>query len=265
MRFMRLRLAAAAVAVMAILPLGARSQGLAAQGQQADRPAAQAESLDNAKAYFERARKLGFPAATSSSPYVLKAEFTTRGSSGAVQTGTYTDTWLSDTQWRREAVLGKSQFVRSRNGKKRYRLDEGPDAEVLQFVLTVMEPIPDASLVRNSDWKIKREVVDGMATVRVATGHENPDGTPNPKDFAAYWFDETGQLVRMYMNSLLLKRSNFEDFSGTQVAQRVEVLLAGQVGLRINLTDLGPAGPVDSHIFTIKHHDWTRDYTSEVR
>jgi hypothetical protein len=264
---MRLRLAAAVVAAMVAWPAEVRAEGPAARVQQADRrdAVAGAESFESAKTYFDRARKLGFPAAGSGAPYVLRAEFTTRGSSGEVETGTYTDTWVSDTQWRREAVLGKSRFVRSRNGKRRYRLVAGPDAELLQFVLTEMEPIPATDWLRESDWTIRRETADGVATIRVARGHENADGTPDPKQLEGYWFDQTGQLVRTSLNALQTRRSNFMDFNGMGVARRVEVLLADKMGMRIDVTELGPAGPVDAHTFTIKRHGWTRQFTSEVR
>ena len=115
------------------------------------RPAG-AESFDSSRTYFDRARKLGFPAAGATSPYVLRAEFTTRGSSGVVETGTYTDTWVSDNQWRREAVIGKSRFVRSRNGEKRYLLGEGPDEALLRIVLKEMEPIVATDSFAESDW-----------------------------------------------------------------------------------------------------------------
>jgi hypothetical protein len=261
----QLRLAAAIVVAMVSWPILTRAAD-PARVQQMDSPGvvAEAQSLDSARACFDRARKSGFPAAGSSAPYVLRAEFTTRGSSGVVQKGTYTDTWVSDNQWRRDAVLGKSRFVRSRNGKRRYRVDEGPDAELLQFVLTVMEPIPATDYFAESDWKVKREVSDGKVTIRVASGHENPDGTPE-SDFVAYWFDETGRLVRTYLNEMESRRSNFEDFNGTSVARRVDVLLEGKVGMRIDVTELGPAGSVDSGIFRIKGHDWDRRSASEVR
>jgi hypothetical protein len=263
-RLMQWRYAATvALAITTAWPIGATSARPFAQ--EPDRSATAAQKFNTAKEYFERARKLGFPAAAAKAPYVLKAEFTTRGSSGEVQTGTYTDTWVTDKRWRREAVFGKSRFVRSRNGKRFYRLDEGSDAELLQFVLTVMEPLPEARLVHNSDWKIKRDEVDGVATVRVATGREDSDGTPDPKSFEAYWFDDSGQLVKTYSNSMQTKRSEFEDFHGISVARRVEVLRSGKVGMRIDVTELGPAGTIDPQIFTIKGHDWKRDYATEVR
>jgi len=259
---MQLRLAGAVVAATLAWPLG-----IAARARQADpRPkTAAAASLDSPKVYFDRARKLGFPAAGGDAPYVLHAEFTTRASSGVVETGSYTDTWVSDSKWRREAVLGNSRFVRTRNGRKRYRLGEGPDAAVLQFVLTAMEPLPATDAIRNSDWKIRQETVDGAALVRVARGHQSPDGTPDPKRFEGYWFDGTGQLVRTFLNALQTRRLNFAGFNGMQVARRVEVVLEGKVGMRIDVTSLGPAGTVDPSIFVMKGQEWQRQFSPEAR
>lgn len=265
---MRLRLPAAVVAASMLCPAGMRAANAGVRARQADGAgqAAAAASFDSAKTYFDRARKLGFPAAGQSAPYILKAEFTTRGSSGVVETGTYTDTWVNESHWRREADLGNSRFVRSRNGRRLYRLAEGPDAALLQFVLTAMEPLPATdSLFAESDWRIKSDAVDGAAATRVATGKENADGTPDPKEFYGFWFDDSGQLVKTYGNGLETRRLDFSDFNGVKVARRVDVLMQGKEGMRIDVTALGPAGKVDGHIFTMKGHDWVRQYTFEVR
>jgi hypothetical protein len=264
---MRRKLAAVVGAAATAWALAVGAAGLPAQVGQVDSPGSNtvAETPASVKMYFDRARKLGFPAAGQSKPYILRAEFTARGSSGAVETGTYTDTWVSDTKWRREAAMGKSSFVRSRNGKKRYRLDNGPDEALLQFVLTAMEPIPVSDSVRESQWTIKPDTVDGTPATRVARGKEDPDGGNNASDFEAYWFDDSGQLVKTYLNALQTRRSNFEDFNGVHVARRVEVILAGKVGMRIDVTALDPAGKVDSHIFAIKRHEWMPQATSEAR
>jgi TonB family protein len=47
------------------------------------------EAFDSAQTYFEHGRHLAFPAAGTKSPYVLHAEFETRGSSGTVDKGRY--------------------------------------------------------------------------------------------------------------------------------------------------------------------------------
>ena len=264
---MQFRLATAIVAATLAWPAGAGARDLPARTQQADPQAkiAAVENPESAKVCFDRARKLGFPAAGGGAPYILRAEFTTRASSGVVETGSYTDTWVSDSKWRREAVLGNSRFVRTRNGKKRYRVNEGPDAPLLQFVLTAMEPIPATDSIKDSDWKLRQEAVDGVAMIRVARGREKPDGTPDPKQFEGYWFDGTGQLARTFLNSLQTRRLNFADFNGIQVARLVEVVLEGKVGMRIDVTALGPAGTVDPRIFVMKGQEWNREFTSEVR
>jgi hypothetical protein len=223
------------------------------------------ETFDTAKNYFEHARKLGFPAASASAPYALKAEFTARDSTGDVAKGTYTDTWVSETQWRREADLGASRYVRSQSGDARYMLAEGPDAKLLQFVLTAAEPIPAIDSFNESDWRIKRDQIDGIATIRVARGYESPDGTPDPKQFNSYWFDGDGQLVKSYGNGLETRRTAFAVSDGVGVARRVDVLFGGKLVMRIDVTGLGPAGTVDPGLFVLKGHEWTRQFTAEVR
>jgi len=73
-----------------------------------ERPAG-SEAFESARTYFERGRKLSFLAAGGDKPYVLHAEFEAKTSGGAVEKGLYEDTWLSNSQWRREASIGKSR------------------------------------------------------------------------------------------------------------------------------------------------------------
>jgi hypothetical protein len=254
MRFKPYVVDGAAVQVVSTITLGFKTV----------RPAG-AEIFESAKTFFDRARRLGFPAGGVSGPYILRAEFTTRGSSGKVETGIYTDTWLSDSKWKREAVLGNSRVVRSRNGEKRYQVVEGPDAAVLRLVLYEMEPIPATDAFADSDWRIEREVGDGTSLVRVARGREDADGRPGPKDFDGFWFDASGQLVRSYADGMEERRRQMSDFGGVKVAHQVEVMVGGSVAMRINLMQLGPAGAVDAKMFTIKGHETGRQLTSEVR
>lgn len=246
-----------------VLALVAGPTILHAQATGSGGTAMAAPALSSVKAYFDRARRLGFPADGQAAPYILRALFTTRASNGHVLTGSYTDTWLSDSQWRREAVLGKSRFVRTRNGKKRYRLDDGPDASLLQFVFTAMEPIPDSAAIRESDWKIEPGQPDG--TTKISRGTAGPDGTPGREGFEAYWFDAQGQLVKTHLNSLETTRSNFEDYNGVHLARRVEVTLGGQVAMRIDVAACTPAGTVEPRIFTLRGHEWSDRYTEEMR
>jgi hypothetical protein len=223
------------------------------------------ESFESARTYFEHGRKADFPAAGSRQPYILRAEFKTRGSSGALETGTYTDTWLSDSQWRREAAVGNSRVVRTRNGDKRYLLAEGPEAPLLRLVIADMEPIPAIDTFVESDWRIKRDEIAGIEAVRVARGYENPDGTPDPKQFNAYWFDNSGRLLKTFSNGLETRLQDFQNFNGVSVPRRIDVFNGGKLGMQITVISLEPSGSVSPGDFVLKGHEWVRQFTAEER
>jgi hypothetical protein len=223
------------------------------------------ESFESARTYFERGRAVGFPSTGSGMPYVLGAEFSALGSSGEVEKGRYEDTWVSDSQWRREAWFGKSRYVRTRDGEMRYELAEGPEAGLLRLVFRVIEPIPATDSFVESDWRIKHDLVDGTTTVRVATGYEGPDGKPDPVLFRGFWFADTGQVVKTYARGLETRLAAFSDFDGGRVTRRVNVLADGKPVMRVQVTALQRAGPVDATMFSLPGHEWVRALTDEVR
>ncbi len=223
------------------------------------------ETFDSAHSYFERGRHVGFPSAGNGSPYVLRAVFRAKIAAGTVEEGRYADSWKRDDEWRREASIGKSRCIRARHGDKYYRLAEGPDAGLLQLAMKALEPIPAIDTFVESDWKIKRDTVDGTSTVRVLTGYVSPDGTFDPEHVRAYWFDGTGKLIKTYFMGLETRRSEFQDFGGSAVAHRIDVFRNGGLGMSIRVTDLSPAGALPDSTFELHGHEWTRSFTDEVR
>ena len=177
------------------------------------------ESFDSARNYFEHGRHAAFPAFGNGTPYILRAEFEAKGKDGSVSKGQYEDTWLSDHQWRREASFGKSRYVRSRNGDKLYQSTDGQEAGLLRLVFRMLEPIPATDSFVESDWRIKRDTVNGMRTIRVLAGYESPEGKLDPEQARGYWFDEGGILVKTYFDGLGTRRSEFQDFAGVRTAQ----------------------------------------------
>jgi len=223
------------------------------------------EALDTARSYFEHGRQVSFPASGNGTPYVLHAEFEAKARDGAVSKGQYEDTWLSDTQWRREVTFAKSRYVRSRNGDKTYQFADGEDAGLLRLVMKMMEPIPAIDTFVESDWRIKRDTVNGVRTVRVLAGYESPEGKLDPEQARGYWLNDTGLLVKTYFNGIETQRSEFEDFAGVKIAHRIDVLKDGNLGMRIRVTEVSLAGTMPSKTFEVKGHEWTRAFTAEVR
>ena len=224
-----------------------------------------AETFDSARTYFEQGRHVSFAAAGNGSAYVLRATFQVRVAAGSVQNGLYVDTWKGDSEWRREATIGNSRFVRARHGETRYLLSEGPDAKLLQVVLRIMEPIPAIDTFVESDWRIKRDTVDGVKTIRVLAGYESPEGNLDPQQARGYWFDERGNLVKTFFQGIETQRSNFEVFNDAQVAHLMKAMRAGSVGMVIRVTDVAPAGSIPEDTFKLPGHEWKRAFTDEVR
>jgi Gram-negative bacterial TonB protein C-terminal len=223
------------------------------------------EAFDSAHEYFERGRHVSFPASGSGPAYVLHATFQTKNAAGAVEEGQYVDTWKSDSQWRREATLGKSRCVRARNGETLYQLMEGPDAKLLHLVLKLMEPIPAIDTFVESDWRIQRDSVKSVKTIRVLAGYEGPSGDFDPEHSVGYWFDASGKLVKTYFAGIETRRGDFADFDGFQVAHTVQVLQKGSLGMVIHVTDVSAAGTEPDSTFKVPGHEWKRAFTAEVR
>lgn len=222
------------------------------------------EAFDTARSYFEKGRKLSFPAAGSAGPYILRAEFETKHN-GSLETGRYEDTWLSDTQWRREAWLGDSHYARFKSNEKGYQLEEGSQANLLRFLFRLMEPIPAIDTFQESDWRMKRDSVNGTSAIRVMTGYEAPDGKLDAEQVRGYWFDDSGLLLKTHFKGFETQRSGFQEFHGVKVAHEIRLLMNGQLAMKIRVTEVLPAGQIPAKTFEIKGHDWRRAFTDETR
>ena len=223
------------------------------------------ETFDSARNYFEHGRQVSFLAAGNGPAYVLRATFQARVAAGTVETGQYVDTWKSDEEWRREATIGKSRFVRARHGGKRYLLSEGSDAGILRLIVRVMEPIPAVDSFIESDWRIKRDTVDGVKTFRVLAGYESPDGELDPVHARGFWFDENGRLVKTFFAGLESRRLEFQEFGGVQIAHQITLLNEGKLAMLIRVADPAPAETISPDKFDVPRHKWTRAFTDEVR
>jgi hypothetical protein len=222
------------------------------------------ENFDTAHNYFEDARKLNFLAAAATGPYKLTAEFQL-GTPSGIQTGRYEDTWLSETQWKREAWLGSSHLVRSQDGEQHYRLSEGSDAGILAAVLLFIEPIPAADTMSEGDWRISRDTANGLNLIRVFRGNEGPNGEPVPEKSQGYWFDDGRHLVKSYVQGYEVRPAKIEMFEGIGVPRQIDVLKDDKLAMQISVQQIGaPDADAAKHL-ALKGHEWERAFTAEVR
>jgi hypothetical protein len=223
------------------------------------------EAFDTARSYFERGRSVLYPAAGHHREYVLRATFQENGPDGKVEEGHYMDTWKSDDEWKREATIRNSRFVRAQQGETRYSLSQGPNTTLLRTILKVMEPIPAMGTFAESDWRMKRDTVDGVKTLRVLAGYESPEGVLDPEHARAYWFDENGKLVKTYFQGIETQRLQFVDFGGALVAHKIRVLRNGKLMMLITVTDQSIGGTIPETKFGFPGYEWNRAFTDEVR
>ena len=71
--------------------------------------------------------------------------------------------------------------------------------------------------------------------------------------------------MKTHFNGIETIRSDSQDFNGTKVARRVDVLKDGRLAMRIRVLELSNAGVVEPKTFEIKGHEWTRAFSSEGR
>jgi len=222
------------------------------------------ESFDSARTFLDRGMRSGSPAGgINKTAYVLKATFDA-GTPKGVARGTYTDTWLSDTVWCREAQMDDSRVSRCRNGNTWYRLAAGSYAGLMQLVLKSVEPVPALDTFVESDWRISRKDVDGQSMIRVATGAESDDGVLAAQS-RGFWFDANGVLQRAHFLGFDARYMQFEDFNGSKVPHQIDLLLNGQLGMRIKVASLEPKQGLTAGEFKIPGHEWKRQFTDETR
>jgi hypothetical protein len=97
-------------------------------GQDSPKPAIQKSEIQTrAEALIEKARKLSDIRAKNAPAFRLKATFSFVGKNLENEQGTYTEIWVSDSQWRRETVMSDFHRVEVGTSNRIWRLDNSKD------------------------------------------------------------------------------------------------------------------------------------------
>jgi hypothetical protein len=218
--------------------------------------------LGTARQNFETGRRWSTPAAAGVGAYELKAQFTVGTTSGP-QTGTYTDTFLDAKHWRRQVVFGSSVAVRSRDGDQYYWKHEGTVAGVCGLVLEAVEPIPTLDTMTESDWRIRREDLNGISTVRVYRGGEPEVDLSHAN---GYWFDADHRLVQALYNSTFFTYTNLQAFAGGSFPRLILGRShTGALGLKIEVQSVNTPPEIAKNFFKVPGSEWKRQFTAEER
>jgi TonB family protein len=107
-----------------------------------------------AAALIERAKQLSDIRAEGAPPFRLKLDFKIINDDGTVMGGTYTEHWVSKTQWRRETVLGDFRRIQIGAGRRLWLVDS---STVVPQQIGGIPHISNVSSLRPEAWKSQRD------------------------------------------------------------------------------------------------------------
>lgn len=103
-----------------------------------------------AAAMIAQAKQLSDIRAEVAPPFVLKLGFKVTNEDGSVLQGTYSESWASNTQWRRETVVADMRRTEVATDQKRWVLESGPP---LPALVRILPAINGSNLFQQSIWK----------------------------------------------------------------------------------------------------------------
>jgi TonB family protein len=110
---------------------------------------------ERAEALLDRARQLSDIRAKDAPAFRLKATFSFTGDNLDPVEGTYTETWVSDTQWRRETVIGNLRQIDVAGPGKHWLVYPDGFPDQANAVPSLMAYLPSAS--QNLEFALIRE------------------------------------------------------------------------------------------------------------
>jgi TonB family protein len=176
----------------------------------------------------------------------LKVSFQNLGG-GPLNTGTYTETWVSKEQWRREVEIGSFRRIEVGRQLTKWLLDSG-------------EPVPPEALI--IDGALNRRTLPGKIKVKQIES-KDLNGKParcvrleNEYQIEAYCVDEKNLLLsyeflsrRMPKSHIAYVYGNYEKFGDRLYPRSVRYDREGDRSIQIRVLELEPETSVDSSMF----------------
>lgn len=214
-----------------------------------------APNLPEASNYFDRARQLSGLRLEGAQPFHLKASFEASGDAELVGKGTYDETWISPTQWKREASLGGHIVAETRNGDLAYRKIDQPYSalRIDEAMDALTSGLPgDHGTSNGPSWQVANGQLRNKGLIQVWRGKIADNGDPEANAYV-YYFDPVSGTLRAHHEMYELTRySAFEDFVGKTVPRRLAVEENGVKVLDITIEQLEIAAPPqNADIFTL--------------
>jgi TonB family protein len=200
-------------------------------------------------AHIMKSRELSDPRTEGSPPFHLHATFQILPN----HAGTYDETWLAPSKWRREIQSGSITLLATQNGSEGYHKITGADStpKEIDYLMDLMYghfPRTDGSF-QEGDWGQSAVQLAGMDMVRVARGEV--DAQNRPITGQAYWFDSSGFLRADFVQPKVTVYSNFAVWNRKQIPRRAEVAESGTQRMLVEIDKIEPAGDVSDSFLVL--------------
>ena len=220
--------------------------------------------------WFQRAADQMNLRAYGSAPFHMKVAF--HGFPGVVLSqkksdqiifgdGTYEETWITPTQWRREVTFGSYHAieVESQAGRKMQANSDYEPSRVLMLLEALLYPVPrqwySPSLAdEHPGWKIENGAAGGQSYVKIS-GSDVPkillDAPQNVPRLHAYLFLPSGELIQSIEIGIVTDWTEPTTFGGKLVPQHIRIQSGFQQDLLTADVKIEPAGTVSVAAFTL--------------
>jgi len=163
--------------------------------------------------------------------------------------GTYEETWLTPTRWRREVNFGSYHAVEveSETGRRMQASSDYEPSRVLMLLESLLYPVPrdlySPSLAREHDfWEIEKSAAGSQSYVKISTNAGNAMRAGDA--MRGYLFLPSGELLQSIERDLVTNWTNPRVFAGRLVPEHIQVL-AGTRDLLTAEVTIEAAGAVD--------------------
>jgi hypothetical protein len=211
-------------------------------------------SFSAASSYFDRARQLSGLRVGGARAFHLRASFDAFGSAELTGVGTYEETWVSPTQWRREAILGGHTVTEARNAELGFRKFDQPYSarRIDQAMEVLSSALPGGSSPSGGpSWQVANGKLGKAEMVQVWRGKIGDDGKPGANTQIYYFGPDNGLLRGHHEMSDLTIYNDFADFSGKTIARHLLVSENGFKILEIKIEQLDASQPQTDDFFTL--------------
>lgn len=201
---------------------------------------------------LDRMRATGDLRVAGAAGFHLKASFHSEDGSAK---GTYEETWVSPTKWRREVRLNDTPVVEVRTETAFYRTFSGKYAPRLaddvMDAISFNLPGDNGSDFHDADWAVTDAKLANLPVLRLSNGYISPQGKPDPLATLYFVEDKSAFLRARYHYSAIAIFNDLQRFGQKTVARKVTIIGSSASKIEIAIDTLEPATNVSEGIFTL--------------